>query len=45
MVSVADENEKEIARGLVNFNSEELSGILGKKGVNEAIHRDNLVIL
>lgn len=45
MVSVADENEKEIARGLVNLGSEELSGVLGKKGVSEAIHRDNLVIL
>lgn len=45
MLSIADENEKEIARGLANLGSEELSGVLGKKGVGEVIHRDNLVIL
>jgi len=45
LVSILDENEKEIARGLVNFSSEELSNLLEKKGVGEAIHRDNLVIL
>ena len=45
LVSILDENEKEIARGLVNFSSDELSGFLNKKGVGEAVHRDNLVIL
>jgi glutamate 5-kinase len=45
LVSIVDENEKEIARGLVNFSSEELAELIGKKGVGEAIHRDNLVIL
>lgn len=45
LVSIADENEKEFARGLVNLSSEELAELIGKKGVGEAIHRDNLVIL
>ena len=45
LVAIADENEKEIARGLVNLSSEELQKALGKKGVGEAVHRDNLVIL
>ncbi|MBI5078774.1 glutamate 5-kinase [Candidatus Saganbacteria bacterium] len=45
LVSVADEGEKEFARGLTNLSSEELLKALGKKGAGEAIHRDNLVIL
>ena len=45
LVSIADEDEKEFARGLINLNSEELSAAIGKKGVGEVIHRDNLVIL
>lgn len=45
LVSVADENEKEIARGLITLSSEELEKALGKKGVGEVIHRDNLVVL
>jgi glutamate 5-kinase len=45
LVAIADETEKEIARGLVNLSSEELTKVLGKKGVGEAVHRDNLVIL
>jgi glutamate 5-kinase len=45
MVAIADESEKEIARGLVNISSEELAKLVGKKGVGEAVHRDNLVIL
>jgi glutamate 5-kinase len=45
LVSIADENEKEIARGLVNLSSEDLTEAIGKKGVGEAVHRDNLVIL
>jgi glutamate 5-kinase len=47
---------KEFARGLVNFDAAELRRIrgaktrdiearLGYKGVDEVIHRDNLVIL
>jgi glutamate 5-kinase len=45
LVAIADEDEKEFARGLVNFGSEEIADALGKKGVGEVIHRDNLVIL
>ena len=45
LVSIVDENEKEIARGLVNLDSETLNKSIGKKGVGEAIHRDNLVVL
>lgn len=45
MVSIADEDEKEFARGLVNLSSKELEEVLGKKGAGEAVHRDNLVIL
>lgn len=45
LVAIADETGKEIARGLVNYSNEELSEMIGKKGVPEAVHRDNLVIL
>jgi glutamate 5-kinase len=45
LISITDENEKEIARGLVDHSSEDLSKMIGKKGVGEAVHRDNLVIL
>jgi len=45
LISIADENGKQLARGLVNQSSEELTKALGKKGVGEAVHRDNLVIL
>ena len=45
LVSIVDENQKEIARGLANLNSKELNKVLGKKDVGEAIHRDNLVLL
>jgi glutamate 5-kinase len=45
LVSIADENEKEIARGLSNLSSEELEKVIGKKGTGEVIHRDNLVVL
>lgn len=45
LVAIADESEKEIARGLANMSSKELEKVIGKKGVGEAVHRDNLVIL
>ncbi|MFH1683945.1 MAG: glutamate 5-kinase [Candidatus Margulisiibacteriota bacterium] len=45
LVSITDESEKEIARGLANMSSEDLKKAIGKKGVGEAVHRDNLVIL
>jgi len=45
LVSIADEDEKEFARGLTNYSSDELLPLIGKKGAGEVIHRDNLVIL
>ncbi|MBN2058746.1 MAG: glutamate 5-kinase [Candidatus Saganbacteria bacterium] len=45
LVSITDESGKELARGLVELPSEELIKMIGKKGVGEAVHRDNLVIL
>jgi glutamate 5-kinase len=52
LVTIADENSKELARGLVNFSSEELERVRGVKDAGlacrtgrEAVHRDNLVIL
>ena len=55
LVSCVDSNGVEIARGLVNYNSDEanrikgqstesISGILGYREDDELIHRDNLVI-
>jgi glutamate 5-kinase len=54
-VKLCDSNGNEIARGLVNYNSEELQkirgchsrdieGILGYAGAETVIHRDNLVL-
>jgi len=56
MVSCIDSRNREFARGLINYSSTELKKIKGKhssefeeilgyKMVDEAIHRDNLVIL
>ena len=56
IVSVKNECGSEIARGLINYSSEELSQIMGKKTsevrailksnfFEEAIHRDNMAIL
>lgn len=56
VIACVDENDKEIARGLVNYNAEEarrISGqpshkildILGYVDEPELIHRDNLVLL
>lgn len=55
-VSVADEKGHELARGLVNYDAQEIRKILGKKTgdvesvlgyihTDEVIHRDNLVIM
>ncbi|MFA5146045.1 MAG: glutamate 5-kinase [Candidatus Omnitrophota bacterium] len=55
-VSVVDRNGKEFARGLVNYSSEAAAkikglktsafkAVLGYKGPDEVIHKDNLVIL
>jgi len=55
-ISCTDETGKEIARGLVNYSSNELRKIIGKKSsdierilgykdFDEVIHRDNLVVM
>ncbi len=45
LVSILDNSRKEFARGLSNYSSEELQKIKGKSHYEEAVHRDNLVIL
>ena len=56
MVSCLDENGQEIARGLINYNSDEadkikgcasnkISGLLGYVDEAELIHRDNLFVI
>jgi glutamate 5-kinase len=56
MVDIRDENGKTIARGLVNYSSEDAEKIagcktadiaprLGQKTFDELVHRDNLVVL
>lgn len=56
VVSIMDENEREIARGIVNYNSEDckkikgvqsedISKILGHKNYDAIITRDNITIL
>jgi len=56
MVSCVDEQGKPVARGLVNYNSEEAGKLLGKStdhiidvlgydGDHELIHRDNLILM
>ena len=56
VVSILDENEREIARGIVNYSSEdckkiagaqseEISKILGHKNYDAIVGRDNITIL
>ncbi|MBI5124594.1 MAG: glutamate 5-kinase, partial [Candidatus Omnitrophica bacterium] len=56
VVKIADKDFKEFAKGLTNYSSSELlkirglktgeiKGALGRKGADEVIHKDNLVIL
>jgi len=56
VVSIVDKNESEFAKGIANYSSEEISkikglntsefkGVLGYKGHDEVVHKDNLVIL
>ncbi|MEN3013191.1 MAG: glutamate 5-kinase [Endomicrobiia bacterium] len=56
VVSVVSENGEEVARGITNYNSEEIEKMMGKKTqeikkiifnfeTEEVIHADNLVIL
>lgn len=55
VVTISDAAHREIGRGVVNFSSEELlrirgkhtreiAGILGRKGYDEVVHRDHLVM-
>ena len=55
LVQVMDERGEEVARGLVNYSSEEVAAIqghhsdeieriLGHVGDDEVIHRDNLIV-
>ncbi|MFT7130680.1 MAG: glutamate 5-kinase, partial [Gammaproteobacteria bacterium] len=56
LVSCFDSEDREVARGLVGYSSEEsllimgkssssIEGILGYRGDKEIIHRDNMVVL
>jgi len=56
VVALASPDGKEFARGLTNYDADELrrirgakttaiEGILGYKGLDEVIHRDNLAVL
>lgn len=56
VVSIIDENEREIARGIVNYSSkdckniagahsDDIAKILGKKTYDEVVNRDNITIL
>lgn len=55
-ISIVDERNKELARGLANYSAEEVKKIkgfrsskiaelLGQKDYDEVVHRDNLVLL
>ena len=55
-ISCRDQNDKEFARGLVNYNTQEAQRIIGKNTheieqvlgyhhYDEIIHRDNLVLI
>jgi glutamate 5-kinase len=55
-VRIADSASRDIARGLVNYSSDDLArikgcksgeiqSILGRKDYDEVIHRDNMVLL
>jgi len=44
VVLVKDKKQNEIARGIVNYSAEELEQIVDKRGKQEAIHCDNMVL-
>ena len=44
VVVVSDKNDREIARGLINYSTADLAKIEEKKGRPEVIHCDNLVL-
>jgi glutamate 5-kinase len=44
-VDIAGPDGAAVARGLVNFDADELPGLLGRSGEREVVHRDALVLL
>jgi glutamate 5-kinase len=44
IVIVQDKNKQEIARGIINYSSADIKSIADRKGMPEAIHRNNLVL-
>src|SRR5699024_2226547 len=44
-VDIAGHDGVPVARGLVNSDSKELPGLLGRRGEREVVHRDALVLL
>ncbi len=44
VVIVMDKNKQEIARGIINYSTADLSKVDDKKGKLEVIHRNNLVL-
>ncbi len=44
VIAIENEEGKIIGKGIVNYSSNELLKVIGKKGEKEAIHRDNLVV-
>jgi glutamate 5-kinase len=44
VVTICDEEDKEFARGVINYSVSDLHKIEDKKGKEEVVHRDNLVL-
>jgi glutamate 5-kinase len=44
-VDIAGHDGVAVARGLVNYDADELPGLLGRSGEREVVHRDALVLL
>ncbi|MBJ7356995.1 glutamate 5-kinase [Nocardioides sp.] len=44
-VDIAGPDGVAVARGLVNFDADELPGLLGRSGEREVVHRDALVLI
>ena len=56
MISITDKGNKEFARGVSSYSASdlkkikglktgEIANVLGRKGADEIVHRDNLAIL
>ena len=44
-VELAGPDGSPFARGISAYPAAELRGLVGRKGIDEAVHRDNLVLL